>query len=245
MSTIIILGYGKMGRAVERVCQSRGLEDYQTLDSFEELQALDIPEDSVVIEFTCAPDCLKNYKFLIEKNIPVVTGTTGWLAQEDEIRSLLEEKGGRFLYAANFSIGVHLFWHVVEQAARIFNHQDKYDVYCHEVHHPHKADSPSGTALHTAQILLDNIRRKTKLVSGDVQGPLAPELLHFAASRGGYQFGEHTVTFDGPDDTITVQHHAKSREGFANGAVDCALWLRQHTRNGYLTINDYLEDILT
>ena len=244
METIIILGYGKMGQAIEKVCQSRGLGNIKIIDDLEGLKAFDFPENSVVIEFTRAPACLENYKFLIEKNIPVVTGTTGWLDHEGEVKDLLAQKGGQFLYAANFSIGVHLFWRVIEKAAELFDTQDKYDVYGHEYHHPFKADSPSGTAVHTAQILLDNIQRKTELVSGAVEGPLDPKKLHFSATRGGYQFGEHTVTFDGPDDQITIQHHAKSREGFANGAVDCALWLQQSGRTGYITINDYLEDIL-
>lgn len=244
MANIVILGYGKMGHAIENVCNARNLPDIHILNSYEEMQSFEFPNDCVVIEFTRAPSCLDNYKYLMEQSIPVVTGTTGWLEHEQDIKSLVKENNGKFLYAANFSIGVHLFWHLIEKAGQLFNSQDQYDVYGHEFHHPHKADSPSGTAVHTAQILLDNIKRKTKLVSGDVEGPVPEEHLHFSATRGGYQFGEHSVMFDGPDDLITIQHHAKSRDGFANGAVDCALWLLHQEADGYFTINDYLKDIL-
>ncbi len=245
MTHIIILGYGKMGQAIESACLSRALDKYQIIKSLDELQTCEFEKNSVVIEFTRAPQCMENYKFLMQKNVPVVTGTTGWDDHEDEIKSLVQQHKGRFLYAANFSIGVHLFWATLEKAAQLFNAQDKYDVYGHEVHHPMKADSPSGTAVKTAQILLDNITRKKKQVSGDVSGPVPKEDLHFSASRGGYQFGEHSVMFDGPDDMITLTHHAKNRDGFANGAIDCALWLERKNHDGYYTINNYLKEVLT
>lgn len=242
MTNIVLLGYGRMGHAIEAAMVERGLESPAIITDTQELERFDFQGNEVVIEFTRAPSCVENFRYLLNKDICVVSGTTGWLDQEREIQDLARKSKGAFLFAANFSIGVHIFWRLIEKASQIFDSQPRYDVFTHEVHHPHKVDSPSGTARHTADILLNNIARKTHLVSGDVEGPLDPSSLHVSASRGGFQAGEHTVTFDGPDDLINITHHAKGRAGFANGAIDCALWLEG--RHGYFTINDYLEEIL-
>lgn len=242
MGTIYIIGYGKMGHAIEKACRARGMECI-AIDDYDTLTKTEFSKGDVGIEFTQAPDCIKNYQYLISRGVSVVTGTTGWLDHENRVKDMVASQNGAFLHASNFSIGVHLFWRIVERAGQLFNTQDRYDMFTHEIHHPHKKDSPSGTALHTAKILLDTIERKNIILSGDIEGPLPADTLHVSASRGGFQAGEHTVYFDGPDDTVSVTHHAKGRDGFANGALDCALWLRGKT--GYFTINDYLEDVLS
>lgn len=243
MTRLYIVGYGKMGRAVESASVARGHQPPIIIENFAQLTQTSFAPGDIVIEFTRTPDCLDNYKYLIAQDVYLVTGTTGWLDREDEIRDLVSEYQGAFLHAANFSIGVHLFWRLIDRAAALFNAQEKYDVFTHEIHHPHKKDSPSGTALHTANLLLNGLARKKTIVSGDVEGPLPPSALHVSASRGGFQAGEHSVYFDGPDDMIALSHHAKSRDGFANGALDCALWLQG--KRGFFTIEDYLEDILS
>lgn len=241
MGQMYIVGYGKMGRAVERICQTRNLPTIP-IDDFSHLGQTAFAKGDIAIEFTQSPECLKNYELLLSQGVSVVSGTTGWCDREAFVKNLVDRYNGAFLHAANFSIGVHIFWRLVARAAALFNTQETYDVFTHEVHHPHKKDSPSGTALHTARLLLDNMARKKTILSGDVEGPLSSDVLHISASRGGFQAGEHTVCFDGPDDTISLVHHAKGRDGFANGAVDCALWLQGKT--GFFTINDYVEDIL-
>lgn len=241
MNPFYIVGYGKMGQAVERACQARNLPT-KPVDDFAHLTDLDFAKDDVAIEFTQFPGCLENFEHLLSRGVTVVSGTTGWADQESRVRDMVNRYDGAFLSAANFSIGVHLFWRLVERAAVLFNTQESYDVFTHEVHHPHKKDAPSGTALHTARILLGNMARKKHIVSGDVAGPLAQDALHISASRGGFQAGEHSVYFDGPDDMITLSHHAKGRDGFANGALDCALWLKG--KKGFFTIDDYIRDIL-
>ncbi len=243
MARIYIVGYGKMGRAIEKICLARGDLEPVAINDFTQLNQTVFTPGDIVIEFTGAPGCLANYKHLIAQDVCLVTGTTGWLDHEEEIRDLVSRHKGAFLHAANFSIGVHIFWRLIERAAALFNAQDKYDVFTHEIHHPHKKDSPSGTALHTARLLLNGLSQKKTIISGDVEGPLPADALHVSASRGGYQAGEHSVYFDGPDDMITLSHHAKGRDGFANGALDCALWLQG--KRGFFTINDYLEDILS
>lgn len=242
MEKIYIIGYGKMGHAIEKACIERNIACIP-IDDYTTLEKTDFTKGDVAIEFTHSPDCIKNYALLIAKGVSVIAGTTGWLDKEDIVKKQVSDHNGAFLHASNFSIGVHLFWRIVERAAVLFDKQAQYDIFAHEIHHPHKKDSPSGTALHTAHILLDRIGRKTTLLSGDAEGPLPPDALHVSASRGGFQAGEHTVYFDGPDDTVSITHHAKGRAGFANGALDCALWLRGKT--GYFTIDDYLEDILS
>lgn len=240
MGRIFIVGHGKMGHAVESACLKRGIAPV-ILDSHQALDESDIRSGDTAIEFTSAASCLANYRSLIERGAAVVTGTTGWLDQEPEIRTLVYAHHGTFLHAANFSIGVQLFWKLVERAADLFDKAPIYDAFLHEIHHPHKKDSPSGTALHTAQRLLNGLSRKTYISSGDVEGPLDPETLHIGASRGGYQAGEHTLYLDGPDDTVSLTHHAKNRDGFANGALDCALWIEG--KRGYFTIDDYMKEI--
>ena len=240
MGRIVILGYGKMGRAVESACKARGISPL-VLDSADALTTSDVKTGDAVIEFTNASACLDNYRTLIERGASVVTGTTGWLDHESDIRAFVQQHNGAFLQAANFSIGVQLFWKMIERAASLFDKAPAYDAFIHEIHHPHKKDSPSGTALHTARLLLEGLQRKTKILSGDIEGPLPQDALHIGASRGGYQAGEHTLYLDGPDDTITLTHHAKGRDGFANGAIDCALWIG--AKKGYFTIDDYMKEI--
>ena len=241
MIKIVILGYGRMGHEVELACQTRNI-DTAVIESFTALEAFEFNKDDVVIEFTQAPNCLDNFRYLIQNKVPVVTGTTGWHAEEDHIRAEVEQSDSSFLFANNFSIGVHIFWNLIQKAAHIFDTQSQYDVYGMEMHHPNKKDAPSGTARHTAKILLENLSRKDALVENDNNRSLEPNELNFVGVRGGYQYGEHIVTFDGPDDLIEIKHHAKNRQGFANGAIDCALWLKNKT--GYFSIEDYMKEIL-
>lgn len=240
---ILIIGYGRMGTAVESACSGRDWASPVIAESYEALQRIDMRRIDVAVEFTRAPACVANYRYCMEKGVPVVTGTTGWGAYENEVQQCVTDNNGAFLHAANFSIGVHLFWYLAEKGARLFDNQPRYDVHMHEMHHGYKKDAPSGTAHHTAQRLLDNVTRKTHVTTGDAEGPLAPETLHVSASRGGYHPGMHAVYFDSPDDTVTLQHEARTRGGFANGALDCAAWLP--ARQGFFTITDYLEDILS
>ena len=241
---IALVGYGKMGQEIERLAQEEHtisiiVDPTKDTKSPEEADFSDI---DVAIDFTHPSVILNNIKTYCEKGVNVVVGTTGWYDELDSAREQVEKAGIGLLWASNFSIGVHLFWKMVERGAELMNHFDEYDVFGHEFHHNQKADSPSGTARSTGELLLGKIDRKTKLITEEITRKIEPHELHFSSTRGGNIPGTHSVYFDSPADTIEIKHTARNRLGFANGAVRCAEWLKE--KAGFFSIEDYLKDIL-
>ncbi len=171
----------------------------------------------------------------------LVMGTTGWYDEMTRVREIVEDSGIGFLWASNFSIGVHMFWKVLEEASKQFAKFPEYDVFGHEFHHNMKADSPSGTAKSTAEIVLKNSPGKKEISYETQHEKVSPETLHFSSTRGGKIPGTHSVYFDSAADTVEITHTARSREGFASGALRCAQWLNGKT--GFFTIEDYLTSI--
>ncbi len=172
----------------------------------------------------------------------MVVGTTGWYDRMEEVRELVERGGIGFIWAGNFSIGVNVFFNVVRTAASIFNRFDRYDPFIHEYHHREKMDSPSGTAVMTGSILLEEIERKERVVTETLRRRIAPEELHISSTRGGSVFGTHTVTFDSDVDTVEIKHTAKGRMGFATGAVTAAEWIVG--RKGFFGIEEMMDEII-
>jgi 4-hydroxy-tetrahydrodipicolinate reductase len=169
-------------------------------------------------------------------------GTTGWDAQANAVRQIVVESGIGLLASSNFSIGVSLFLKIAERAGELFQKFDQYDVFTHEFHHRQKADSPSGTALMLGKILLKTIPRKTEILVDTSHGKIAPQALHMTSTRGGFVPGTHEVFFDSEADTIEIRHTARSRAGFATGALKAAE--RLHGKRGFFTMEDYLNKIL-
>lgn len=215
---IALIGYGKMGRIIERIALERGHEivcriDVDNQDDFasEAFRSAD-----VAIEFTAPQVAVDNYKRAWAAGVPVVSGTTGWTERMPEVRREIAEKGYTLFWASNFSLGVNIFFELNRHLAKIMNHMTDYEVDMTEIHHVQKLDAPSGTAVTLAEDILANIDRKDKWVLGKAG---AANELSIEAIREGQVPGTHIVRYDSTVDTLTISHEAKSREGFALGAV--------------------------
>lgn len=221
---ISLIGYGKMGHAVERIALSRGHEIVARIDAHNTAD-LDSPGflgSDVAIEFTTPATAAANCAAALRRGIPTVSGSTGWTAGLPEIERLTDETGGRFFWSSNFSLGVNIFFEINRRLAAMMNRFGAYTPSMLEIHHIHKLDHPSGTAVTLATDIIDNVDRLT----GWNETPGAnPSELTIAHRREGEVPGTHIVNWDSPVDTITIEHRAKSRDGFALGAVIAAEWL--------------------
>lgn len=222
---IALVGYGAMGHEIESHAAGRGFDVSARIDSQTPVSSLEKERFDVAIEFTRPAAALENIRALVEMGKPVVVGTTGWLESLGEVERLVREHKGRVLYGSNFSIGVNLFFSIVRHAAALFNDEALYDIAIHEIHHTRKADSPSGTARSLAHIVLEEIERKTCLLTETSHGPIPPDALHITSQRLGATTGTHSVIVDSEADTIEIIHRAKNRSGFALGALLGAEWL--------------------
>ena len=230
---IILVGYGKMGHLVQTVAQKKGHTIIASIDTFADDASIKIAAGDTdalvhaikslhadgIIEFSHPQSVTSTIKALLPLGIPLVVGTTGWDNSIAEIRSVAEKTGGTMLYSSNFSIGVNMFFKVVEEAAKLFQPFSEYDVSVWEMHHNQKADSPSGTALELARRIMKNNHAKTSIVDDAFKERPHPSQLHVSSTRCGTTPGTHTVFFDSGADTIELTHRARSREGFAQGAV--------------------------
>lgn len=225
---LLLVGYGKMGRMVGGLAPEYGCEVAGIVDpaAAEHAGGLIDPRwdgVDVAIDFTTPDAVVANVTALAGRGINIVLGTTGWLAREAELRSLVDAAGIGIVAAPNFATGVVLFEAVVARAATLFEAQPSYGAYLHEVHHVMKKDAPSGTALKLKQSMID-------------AGYSRP--IDVAASRVGYVPGTHTIGFDGPSESITLTHTARDRGGFARGALTAAKWVAG--RRGWYTMHDVL-----
>lgn len=222
---VALVGYGTMGREIERLAAERDIQIAAKFDLAHPLTSASVADFDVAIEFTHPHAVLENIKTLVSLGCPVVVGTTGWDQHVDEVRQIVENAEGHVLYGSNFSVGVNLFFRIVRAAAQLVNGFPMYDAALFEAHHNRKADAPSGTALTLANILLEQLDRKAELCAGNPSGRIDPAALHVSSQRVGAVVGTHTVTFDAEADTIELTHSARNRSGFALGALLAAEWL--------------------
>ncbi|MDE2665298.1 MAG: 4-hydroxy-tetrahydrodipicolinate reductase [Acidobacteriota bacterium] len=245
---IALIGYGKMGRAVEQAALERGHEIVARVGSCWGRGTASAKEESelnharVCVEFSRPEAALPNLRRIAELGKPLVVGTTGWYRDLPLARRVVEEGDTACVYAPNFSLGLNLYLQVVERAARLFGSFEDYDVLANETHHRQKIDSPSGTAGRIGEILLEQIPRKRRIVTGSLNRPIAPDELHLLAGRAGHFPGTHSVTFDSPADSVELVHRARSRLGFALGAVLAAEWVQG--RRGFYSFSRMLQEIL-
>lgn len=234
---IILLGYGKMGKVIERVALERGHTLVACLDETNraEFGQYGPDEADVVIEFSHPDAAVQNLLECFAQGLPVVCGTTGWLDQRAEVEQRCRELGGAFFYASNYSIGVNLFFRLNQTLARLMNQQPQYQVSMTEIHHVHKLDAPSGTAITLAEGVLGAVDRLSKWTLG---GAVAEDELPIFAVREGEVPGTHVVRYQSDVDQLEISHVARSREGFALGAVIAAEWLAG--RQGIFGMNDLL-----
>ncbi len=244
---VAIVGYGRMGREVEKALRERGHTVAVRVDpNQDDADSGSLTDDTLegadsVIEFSLADAVLDNARVYSSTAVPAVVGTTGWEEVSNEVRSLFESSGA-YLWGSNFSIGANLFFDIVEHAARLINNVDVYDILMYEIHHRRKKDSPSGTALTTAQRIVDAVERKRKIVTEKLDRKIEADELHVGSVRGGDVPGIHTVMLDSQADTIEIRHTARGRTGFALGAVLAAEWLCG--RKGFYSVQDFIEETL-
>jgi len=245
---IALIGYGNMGQEVEKVVLKKNHTILTRIDPrVQDADTSEITEHSlsgaeVCIEFTHPDSVIENIKKVLNIGIPLVVGTTKWFDHLQEIETLVKEKNGSLIYAPNFSLGMNLFFKICEHAAVIMNKFDDYDPGGFESHHNRKADAPSGTAKKLARLLIDNIDRKEKAVFHLGDKKIRPEELHFTSLRTGSIPGTHQIIFDSEPDTITLTHTARSRQGFAAGALTAAEWIVH--KKGIFSFDQMMNDLI-
>ncbi len=228
---IALIGYGAMGKLIRILAENKNHEiavviDESDADSSAEQLAEKLKAAEVAIDFSTAEAVGRNAAACLLAEIALVEGTTGWNAEKDAIKSLVEQSNGAFVFGANFSVGVNLFYRITDFAAELFAKFDDYEAFIEERHHSRKKDAPSGTALKLKEIVAEHIANDFSVSS----------------SRAGNIPGTHIVGFDGNADTIELTHTARSREGFASGAILAAEWIVN--RQGFYEFSEVMDEIL-
>lgn len=234
---IALIGYGKMGHEIEKAAMAKGHEVVLKFDvnNAADLSPANLKKADVAIEFTMPESAVSNILKCFEASVPVVCGTTGWLARFDEVRQACKDRKGAFFYASNYSIGVNLFFRLNEQLAKMMGPYNNYIPSMEEIHHIHKKDAPSGTAITLAEGLIKNHAGSAKwaLKEKAVKGELP-----ITSIREGDVPGTHSIRYTSDCDEIEITHKAFSRRGFADGAVMAAAWLVG--KQGVFGMNDLL-----
>lgn len=228
---IALIGHGAMGKLLEQLAQKQGDEISQIITEADaELSAEELAEklrgSDAAIDFTIAAAVKRNVAACLLAEVPLVEGTTGWNAELEDIKKLVEGRNGAFVYGANFSIGVNLFYRIVGFASELFAKFEDYETFLEEQHHSRKKDAPSGTALKLKSIVSEHIKKDFSV----------------AATRAGNIPGTHRVGFDGAADQILLEHAARSREGFASGALLAAKWILG--KKGFWEFTEVMQEII-
>lgn len=229
-----ILGYGKMGKTVEEIALSRG-HDIVYFSS-EQLNIDELKKADVAIDFSIPEAAFNNISTCLKNGVAIVSGTTGWLDKYEDAVDKCNSESGRFLYASNFSVGVNVFFELNSYLAKMMSGLEEYGVKLKEVHHLEKKDAPSGTAISLA----DQIIKETNYASWNHPPKDDKASINIEAEREAGIFGFHDVTYDSDIDTISISHNAKSRKGFAHGAVVAAEWILKQ-KEGVYSMKDVLK----
>ncbi|MDB5147741.1 MAG: dapB [Mucilaginibacter sp.] len=239
---IALLGYGKMGKIIEKIALSRKHEIVLTIDheTLHDLTPENLQKADVVIEFTTPASVLSNIEHCFNANVPVVIGTTGWYEHLPQVKQQCIDGNNSLLWASNFSVGVNVFFHVNKLLAKVMNRYPYYEVQVEEIHHTQKMDSPSGTAITIAEGIINNTDTKNEWINvlttddNDDDASVSPNQLLIESLRIDSVPGTHTVIYDSEVDSIEFKHTAHNRNGFALGAVLAAEWL--HDKKGFYSV---------
>jgi 4-hydroxy-tetrahydrodipicolinate reductase len=236
---ILLLGYGKMGKIIGEIAESRGhhIAAKINIDNRHELEGLDPDHIDVAIEFSQPDAAFDNINWAISRGIPVVAGTTGWLDKKPQVESMTKEKNTAFFYASNFSVGVNIFFKVNRFLASLIKEQDAYQVSLEEIHHTEKKDAPSGTAITLAEGILQEIPQLKGWKLSE-ESSISEQYLPITSKRIDPAPGTHIVRYHSEIDDIEISHTAHSRKGFAVGAVLVAEWIKN--KKGILSMDDFL-----
>jgi 4-hydroxy-tetrahydrodipicolinate reductase len=235
---IALIGYGQMGKEIEKIAISRGHKIVLTIDknNIEDFNSNNLSNVDVAIEFTRPESSVNNYKKCFENNIPVVSGTTGWLDKLPEVIKYCENNNSAFFYASNFSLGVNIFFELNKKLAQMMSPFDDYSVKINEIHHTRKLDAPSGTAITLAEGIISNINKFDSWRNSEKTNSNELPVISF---REGDVPGTHEIIYDSDIDTISIKHEAKNRKGFALGAVLAAEFLKG--KRGIFGMSDLLK----
>ena len=248
---IALIGYGKMGKTIEKIAIDRGHEIVSIIDidNREEIMSKEFASADVAIEFTAPSVTYDNCIKAMNAGVKVVSGSTGWIHKhQEQMQRLCNEEGKTLFWSSNFSLGVAIFSAVNRYLAKIMNRFPGYDVEMEETHHIHKLDAPSGTAITLSEGITENIERKSEWIMGNLTNPdgsvttgaeATPDKLRINAIRRDEVPGIHTITYTSEADTIRITHDAKNRSGFALGAVLAAEYVKEH--NGFLGMKDLFD----
>ncbi len=239
---IAIVGYGKMGKEIERLAIERGWSiDLRVDIDTPPVTKVQRENVDVVIHYAYAKDIVNDLTPWAEAHKPIVVGTTGWQNQLQNVEALVIKNKIGLIYSSNFSLGVNIFFHLVKTTAQMMDKFEDYDAFIQEIHHKNKIDSPSGTALTMGRIVLEHLRRKKELLTETSHNKILPEQLHVSSSRSGTVVGTHTLAFDSAADMIELKHTAKNRSGMALGTLFAAEWIRE--KKGLFTMDDAFQDL--
>ncbi|WP_185863324.1 4-hydroxy-tetrahydrodipicolinate reductase [Blattabacterium cuenoti] len=235
---IAIIGYGKMGKAIEKIAKIRNHKISLCYDGTPSAHLLNDSNSDVAIEFSQPHSAFNNIKICIENNIPIVSGTTGWLEKFEVIKKICKEKNGSFLYSSNFSIGMNIFFEINKKLSKLLHlYSEDYEVTIEEIHHKEKVDKPSGTALSLAKDIVKNKMKKTWILYE--KKIIDKDKILILSKRYNNVPGIHVVKYESKIEDIKIQHKAHSREGFALGAVIAAEWIQN--RKGIFSMKEVLD----
>lgn len=233
---IAIIGYGKMGKVIEKIAIERGNTISAKINSKNSIEEINSNNTDVAIEFTSPETAFTNIEYCIKNNVPVVSGSTGWLDNFSIIETLTQDNKGAFFYTSNFSIGVNIFFKLNEFLAKMMNNHPNYNVDMEEIHHTQKLDSPSGTGITLAEEIIKNIDSKNNWIDAKSEDNSSLEI---TSKRIDKVPGTHTINYNSSVDSIEIKHTAHSRDGFALGAVLAAEWLQN--KEGVFGMNDMIK----
>jgi 4-hydroxy-tetrahydrodipicolinate reductase len=229
---IALLGYGRMGKTIEKIALQRGHKVILKVD--ENTKEYDITNADIAIDFSIPSVAFNNISNCLNNDVPVISGTTGWLDKYSAVTELCNKKNGGFIYASNFSLGVNIFFELNEQLAKMMRQLEEYNISMEEIHHTKKLDAPSGTAITLADGIIKHTNKKSwnlDVTNNDSQIPIIAKRINDVP-------GTHTVAYNSAVDSIEIKHTAHNRSGFALGAVIAAEWL--HGKTGVFTMKDVL-----
>ncbi len=229
---IALLGYGKMGQTIEKIAISRGHEIVLTVDK--DNPEYDITVADVAIDFSIPDSAVNNISTCLNNKVPIISGTTGWLDEFENMKALCKEQNGAFIYASNYSLGVNIFFELNNHLAKMMSNLDQYDVNIEEIHHKQKLDEPSGTAITLAEGVIEH----TKNNQWELDKATEKNSIPITAIRSPEVPGTHTITYNSEVDQIDIKHTAHNRQGFALGAVVAAEWIVG--KHGVFTMKDVL-----
>ena len=239
MINLALVGYGKMGKMIESIASKDDFIITGTFDVINPVKGHLKEKTDVAIEFSTPASVIENIEYLSSLGIDIVCGTTGWNNKSAIVKEIIKKYGTGFIYASNFSVGVNIYFQIIKYASSIIDKYQQYDVKLSETHHTQKLDKPSGTAIRTAEYILENIKRKDKFVN-DAFSVLNSEI-NIVSKRIENVVGMHEVEFSSDSDSISLIHNANSRQGFAEGALLAAKFIKG--RKGFFKFEDIFNNL--